>query len=201
MTQARTMASIFAGALSTSMSDVWTSAPGVVVSYDESTRSVSVELPIRRAYTDESGERQTEKLPVINHVPMLFPKHYIEPVKVGDHVLVVFASQSLDRYLARGGKDVDPADPRRNSLNDAVALPGMFDFAHVPAPSIQIEVTDSSINVGGDQQFAMKSDLIALKNAITSAATGASDGGALFKTNLIAALASFPVGSQVAKGS
>jgi hypothetical protein len=49
----------------------------------------------------------------------------------GDTVWILASWLSIDSYLVQGG-EVDPQDDRRHLLKDAVCLPAVFDFAHVP---------------------------------------------------------------------
>lgn len=106
--------------------------PGRVESFDASTRKAEVKPLIRVGYTDEGGARQTDSLPVIPGVPVVFPQSgsggitfALEP---GDIVLLVVAAASLDSWLAGDGAEVDPGDDRRFDLSDAVALPCMHAF-------------------------------------------------------------------------
>ena len=80
-------------------------------------------------------------MPVIPCVPVVFPAaggfSVTFPVNVGDTVLLVFASQSLDNWLFSDGHDTDPDDPRRHGLTDAIALPGLRPFTQA-LPSAQL---------------------------------------------------------------
>lgn len=110
------------------LSDVHTSIPGRVESYDSSTQRASVQPLLKRGYEDEEGERQVEILPVIQDVPIVFPGSgsYADtfPISKGDIVLLVFMENSIDRWLSVGGL-IDPSDDRRFALSDAVAIPGL----------------------------------------------------------------------------
>jgi hypothetical protein len=146
--------------------------PARVETYDEATRKASVLPLLMDAFTDSAGERQTEALPVITNVPVVFPgsggTRVRWPVARGDVVLLLFSSASLDKWLARGGM-VDPGDDRAYDLNDCVAIPGFSDFATADDAGVMIEFTASGqIHAGGDQALATKADLEALRTWIAT---------------------------------
>lgn len=155
--------------------------PARVETYDEATRKASVLPLLMDAFTDSAGERQTETLPVITNVPVVFPgsggTRVRWPVSRGDVVLLLFSSASLDKWLARGGL-VDPGDDRAYDLNDCVAIPGFSDFASADDAGVMIEFTASGqIHAGGSSALATKADLDALaqyvaKHTHATAGTG-----------------------------
>ena len=188
--------------------------PARVETYDAATQQVSVQPLIQDGYTDEAGERQADRLPVIPHVPVVFPGaggfRVTFPIAVGDTVLLVFSSSSLDQWLALGG-EVDPKDDRRHDLSDAIAIPGLRDFAHAltSAPTSTMSIgkdggptieIGADIQAGGSSALAVASDLSTLKSAISGAAVAAGDGGATFKANIIAALSGWPHPTTILKG-
>jgi hypothetical protein len=115
----------------------WHSMPARVESYDKVRQKISAQPLIKREYSDDLGDH-AERLPIVPDVPVVFfgSGGYSDtvPVTRGDTVLLVFASQSLDRWLVRGGV-VEPGI--RGGLADAVAFIGLRDFAHpIPADGI-----------------------------------------------------------------
>ena len=149
-----THASIISAAISQTVSGVRVALPGRVESYDPSTQRATVQPLIMDGHIDEDDERQAERLPVVSDVPVMFPGsgayRVTWPVTIGDTVLLVFSSSSLDLWLARGG-EVDPQDDRRHNISDAVAILGLFDFAHVPttAPPTGMVLHASALQLGG----------------------------------------------------
>ena len=158
--------------------------PARVETYDATKQRVTVQPLILDGYTDENGDRQAERLPVINGVPVVFPGgggfRVTFPIAVGDVVLLVFSSSSLDRWLALGG-EVDPEDDRRHDLNDAIAIPGLHSFAAplatAPTSTLSIgkdgggptiEIGASDIQVGGSSALATKADIDALRTWLTT---------------------------------
>lgn len=74
---------------------------------------------------------QAVSVPVIPNVPVVWPGaggyRLTFPIAAGDIVLLVFSDRSLDLWLEKGG-EVDPEDPRRHALSDAIAIPGLRSF-------------------------------------------------------------------------
>jgi hypothetical protein len=162
---------------------------------------------VKQAHEDETGERVAELLPQIVNVPVVMPGsggvRIKFPIAAGDVVLLVFASCSLDRWLSLGG-EVDPEDPRRGALEDAIAIPGLQDFANVADASPLIEFTGSEIRAGGSAALALKSDLDDLKASLSAWVPVATDGGAALKTQLTTdgiIGPGWPVGTTTLKGA
>jgi hypothetical protein len=92
--------------------------------------------------------------PKIVSVPVVFPRsRYFSltyPIEKDDTVLLVFTERSMDRWLRSGGT-VDPRDPRRHDLTDAVAIPGLYPFSEgtkVKEPSsVEIQYKEASITI------------------------------------------------------
>jgi len=163
------MAAVIQNAIAAKLRTVRVMVPAEVVAYDAATCQISAQPWILEAYNDEEGDRVAERLPVIPHVPVVFPGsggvRVRFPIGVGDTVMLVMSSQSLDLWLARGG-EVDPEEDRRGALVDAVAIPGLLSFADAGDASPMIEfTTDGKINAGGSQALALKSDVDALRTA------------------------------------
>lgn len=184
--------------------------PGRVESYDAATQKANVQPLIMEEETDDIGDRVSNALPVVTDVPICFPGagpwRLTFPVKKGDTVLLIFSSSSLDRWLVRGGM-VDPADDRHHNISDAVAYPGLFDFAHVPtsAPTNAMVVHASALKLGADDAtdpVARKSDLdavVAKLNGHTHLVPGATGGGGGLTTNALTGPLTAPACSPVVK--
>lgn len=216
MTQSLTLSAALEAAFARSAADMHTAMPGRITAvYDDGAR-VDVQPALKRTRMDELGADVVEAMPVIPGVPVVHPSAggfaLTFPVAVGDTVLLVFAEGSIDRWKARGGV-LDPGDPRRHDLSDAVAIVGLRPFADaVTAPDdrvtlgaesgMQVHVTSTQVLLGGaaaTDYAALKSDLAALKAAINAAVVVAGDGGASFKATLLTALATWPVSSTTVK--
>jgi hypothetical protein len=194
-----TFSEVLRGAIDSSLDSLNVAIPGRVESYDAATQSCSVQPLIRKAVLDETGARVAERLPIITGVPVVFPGagayKIIFPIASGDIVLLVFASGSLDKWLAQGG-DVDPLDDRKHSLSDAVAIPGLLSFnrASDAAHATALVFDAPLIHAGGTQELALKTDVDALAAHVNTLLVGGT-GSAPNPT------APSAVGTTVLKGS
>ncbi len=109
------------------LSGIHTVLPGKIESYDPTLKKVSVKPLIQKVF-----ETETLSLPVISDVPIVMPgtnEMIISlPIKKGDGCLVLFSERSLEAYMSSNLADVEPQDPRRFSLSDAICIPGLFTF-------------------------------------------------------------------------
>jgi hypothetical protein len=204
MSLSPTFAETLRAAIDAGAKDIHVSIPGSVESWDADTQKVSVKPLIRRGFTNEEGERDTESLPVITEVPVLFPGSgaisITWPVAIGSTGLIVFSEASIDKWLSRGG-EVDPNDDRHHTLSDAIFIPGLRPFSdpvegvHSTAMVIQAPL----IHAGGTESLALKSDVDELRTRF-NAHIGLSAGG--FGHTLTASVpAGTMVGTSVLKGS
>lgn len=133
MANSPTLIQGFAQMLDSRLEALHVAMPGRVESYDASQQRAAVKPLIRRAAISEDDTRVAESLPVIEGVPVIFPGagafKITFPISKGDIVWLVFGEGSLDKWLDKGGSDVDPDDDRRNALSDAVAIPGILPFS------------------------------------------------------------------------
>ncbi len=108
-----------------SMTNVHTAFPGVVVKYDPKTRRADVQPSIKRRLPSD----KFVDFPVIPDVPVLYPGtrqytiHY--PLEKDDEVLCVIMERGTDAWRDSGGSGIEEPDPRRYSLMDCVAIPGL----------------------------------------------------------------------------
>lgn len=198
MSDTPSLPGIIGGAIQQALAQARVALPGRVVSYDAAHQSCSVQPLIHDGYMLD-GERQTARLAVVTRVPIVFPGggaySLTWPVKPGDTVLLVFASKSLDRWLALGG-EVDPADDRTLHLTDAIAIPGLRSFATpVPAGGVSNDAAVMrcpAFRIGdadADDPVLRRSDMRGLRAALMSAAIGVGVGGA---SGVVAAMDTTP---------
>lgn len=184
--------------------------PARVVRFDASTQQADVLPLIKDFWRDETGALVVGSVPVVTCVPVQFLTAggftFTVPIQAGDSGTtgsLIFSERSLDAWLAGTGQEVDPGFYTRFNLTDAVFMPGLLPFGapmsvapptdHATAGSVagkRIHMHDSTIIIGegsGDG-IATKTDLGVLFNAINSAPTSPSDGGATFKAAIIAFL-------------
>jgi hypothetical protein len=155
------LAKVISDAIEGRLADMHTAIPAQVVSYDAGTQRAKVQPTIKRKYAN--GD--LVDLPVINDVPVLWPRagqaimHF--PLTPADTVLLVFSERSIDRWKTFGGK-VDPKDPRKFTLSDAVAIPGCYPktnpVAGLSSSKVTIQLTPlSKIEIAPDGKLEFTS--------------------------------------------
>lgn len=129
--RAPSFAEVVTRAIDSRLIDLHTALPAKVTRYDASKQQCDAKPLIKSFYETEEGTWVSSSLPVVTNVPVSFPGgggfRLVFPLQPGDIVLLVFAEGSLDKWLAQGG-EVDPIDPRRHALSDAIAIPGLRSF-------------------------------------------------------------------------
>jgi hypothetical protein len=150
------------------LANVHTAMPGIVESYDSGTNTASVQPALKRKYADDNA---AVDLPLVSRVPVVFPRtadaHLALPVAKGDGVLLVFSERGLARWLDRGGL-VDPEEPAMFSMNDAVAIPGVYPKADAPArngadDSVELANKTSYIEIKDDGEILVKNGTLEFK--------------------------------------
>jgi hypothetical protein len=156
------------------MANIHTCLPGKIISYDKDTGLAKVQPLLKRKY--KNAKTPTE-LPVISGVPVLFPRTGTArlrfPVKADDTVALFFSERSLDRWLEKGGS-VDPEDPSRFALNDAIAVLGMYPKSEALAAN----GAETSLELASGTAWIeiKESGEILVKNASNQSVTLKSDG-------------------------
>jgi hypothetical protein len=123
-----------------SMTNVHTSFPGVVKSYDPNTRRADIQPSIKRRLPDGTFMA----LPMLTDVPVRFPgnkKYTIHfPLEMGDEVEVSVCERATDLWRSKGGMGHEDKDLRRFSLNDCYCTPGLQpqEFIVAEAPGLEI---------------------------------------------------------------
>ena len=138
--------------------EVHTSLPCEIVSYDYGKNLASVKPTLKRKYKSEDN---SVELPIISNVPIAFQRmgdgHLRIPINPGDTGQLIFNERSIDGWLVSGGT-VDPQDPRKHSLSDAVFYPGLAPsnkpISSSAAPdSVELKLKDSYIEVLSSGKF------------------------------------------------
>jgi hypothetical protein len=106
-----------------------TSVPGTIVSYDPATNRAKV----RPLLPKKLANGQVLPAPEIVQVPVIFPASGMAqggkqagitlPIAPGDGVMLSFQQRSLENWLS--GNDSAPNDPRKFDLSDCIATPGL----------------------------------------------------------------------------
>lgn len=128
------------------VSQVHTAMPGQIVSYSPGSNRASIQPT--GSYKTNDGRNIS--YPIIHNVPLQFPmgcggkSGVTFPISAGDGCMIIFAESQTDDYVAKGKGD--SSDLRRHSLNDAMAIPGLYSGS---APSNVSNANDVSIVNGG----------------------------------------------------
>lgn len=168
------------------MSGIRVALPARVEAYDAGRQCVDAQVLVADVF-EADGERVAERPPICTDVPVQFPgsgaSRITWPIQRGDLVLLVFSSSSTSEWKLLGGEQV-PDDTRRHHLNDAVAIPGLHDLAHLPtsAPTDALVLhSPFPVRLGGPGaegavvvQAALDAFMAALTTAVAGAGTAAS---------------------------
>ena len=151
--------------LQSRMEDVHTMLPGTVQSYDPDTRTAVVKpsVKLRTMHGDVLD------IPPIASVPVVWPGSndftaLSKDLPKGSGVMLLFSEASLGNWQ-RGSQDAAADDETRHSLQDAVAVPGLWSMRRVPGHELSVAdwgVCSSSLEIGGT-----KSGLVSIKNQTT----------------------------------
>ncbi len=129
---------------------IYTSLPAQVIDVSElsSNQTITAQISINRPYQD--GTTLTGA--IVSDVPVLFPSAgnglLSFPIKVGDHVLLVFSKRDMSNWLvSENGAQTNPETFRRFSITDAVAIPGLYTFKNNLNPdpeNVQLKLLDDN---------------------------------------------------------
>ncbi len=179
-----TLPELLRRAIESRLADVNVSLPGIVQSYDEATRTCTVQIAVRNVIPDDDGEQQEEDIPPLQNVPVCWPAcaafSLVGQLAEGDTVLLVFSTRSPTEWR-RTGEISTPADVRRHGLYCA-AIPGYLPkTAATPERGnsvgnpggLRLTFTPSAIEAGTGAQFVALAGLVANElNAIKTALQG-----------------------------
>lgn len=109
------------------LKDVMTAIPAVVVSADRLRESIVAVKPV---INEKTLDGRVIPWPEVVNVPLIFPCSNTSavtfPIGVGDTVLLVFSMRGLDEWKGGDGGLSTPVDRRNHSLQDAIAIPGLY---------------------------------------------------------------------------
>lgn len=146
---------VLARARAAAASGLFVALPAAVTKYDPATRKVDVQVLIKDAYLDESGDRQVVSLGVVPSCPVRWPAYYSEPISDGTLVFggklrpatigfLTFCDRSMDKWLSGNGQEVDPEIDHEHDVTDGVFEPGLWPFGKAPpAPQDAIVIGDA----------------------------------------------------------
>jgi hypothetical protein len=135
----RDLSTVLAEIQRSSLTDLHVATPGIVQSYDSATQTADIVMGVQRQLPDDHGRLQTEEMPVLPDVPVLFPRSasfaLTFPLAPGDAGLVVFCDRNIGQWRAKGSQ-MPAADAEMMGLSGPVFIPGLFPDAKAwPPPS------------------------------------------------------------------
>lgn len=148
------------------LNTIHTCLPGIVKAFDPATNKATIQPALNKAYASGAMD-----MPVLENVPIMFPKNVFFPVAEGDYVLLLFAERSIDLWLSVGGQ-VTPDDPRKFNLSDSIAIPGLqpfnADFSGNNGQDYSISFVGSSISIKPNGDIIIKTgNKVAIGNSVT----------------------------------
>lgn len=164
-----------------------TAIPAIVTKYDSTGPKVEAKPLIKRKFND--GTELSFKS--IVEVPIMFPRtnrfRLTFPIEKGDTVLIIFCERSIETWL-KTNEEQTPVNNMKYSLNNAIAIPGLFAFGkgsqinngskvEIAFDNANIIFDGEIIELNGDTSFATKFDEFKIMldqfQTITSAAIAA----------------------------
>lgn len=135
-----TLASTILEGVNTKLKDVHTATPGIVVSFNSTQQTASVQPAIKRIFRTIDVDKEVlvpSELPILINVPIVFPRgggfSLTFPVLKGDECLLVFAERAIDAWHKFGGVK-EPSNKRFHALSDATAFVGLSSIPNkIPA--------------------------------------------------------------------
>ena len=143
------------------ISEINTSYPAKIVTYDNATGKASVEILTQFRH---EGSGKIESIDTLNDVPVMIPRGanyiFLTPISKGDQGLLVFSKSSLNDFKRAKGVPTFGKENRLFSLSDGVFFPGLYGFNDqypdsTPQNSAGLQVNDGvKISFGnGKEEF------------------------------------------------
>lgn len=191
--------------------DIWTAMPGVIDSYDPTTQTCVVNVPIQIVFKQGDNAPQPLSIPPLLDVPVFFPGGggftLTFPVVNGDECLVVFASRCIDAWWQNGVTATQPGQPptsgvppffRMHDLSDGFAFIGFRSQPRMLSPnasttatelrsddgatSLHVEAGKITVNATTVEVHATTANVNATSTVnVNAASINLSHGGAMFK--------------------
>jgi hypothetical protein len=120
------------------LSGVHTAFPAKVEAFDSVTMRCDIQPCLKKKYAGEDPINA----PKITDVPVMYPSignfMVVGPVQVGSYGLAICSERAIDTWHTQGGI-VDPGDPRKFEITDAIFIPGLFPLVNVLVPPMGVE--------------------------------------------------------------
>lgn len=159
-------------------SQLYTACPAIVERYNPEECTVDVYPAILRAEIDGL----TIKEAMLDRVPLHFPATadvgMTYPLKKGDTVLLIFLQSDSENWFTKITSIVSPRTYRKHSLNDPIAIAGIFKYSASPVEAgaesdLNIYYKGSSVKIKEDGSISLSTPLSVTVDAPTTYALGA----------------------------
>lgn len=116
-------------------SDIWTSLPGIIQSFNPEEMTCEVQPAVQVLYTSPAdGSQEWLTLPLCVDCPVQFPSAggvtITFPIKPGDECRIEFSSRCIDAWWQLGGVQPQPF-VRMHDLSDGFVIPGIKSLPNV----------------------------------------------------------------------
>lgn len=116
-------------ALGGERSDIWTTLPGIIESFNPETMTCEVQPAIQILYTSPiDGTKEWKTIPLCVDCPVQFPSAggvtITFPIKNGDECIIQFSARCIDAWWQQGGIQPQPFI-RMHDLSDGFVIPGI----------------------------------------------------------------------------
>lgn len=139
----------------TELNEIYTTMPGVVVSYDGKMAVVRPALSKQLTNGDQLAPPQIVNVPLKWFVGDNGQAVISVPLKPGDPVVLHFACRSIENWLS--GADGPPDDPRQFDLTDCFATPVMRPGVAVTDPdNVTVQYGGGSLKISPDGTITFK---------------------------------------------
>jgi hypothetical protein len=161
LSNSKTLTQVIDSHLNRFKTNLFTSIPARVESYDASKQTASVKPLISLPLNDG----QYVELPVLEDVPVVMPSAgggiLSFPVTEGDILELKFCMVSLEAWKASNGQSVvEPNNRRYHSLPDAIATIGLYTASSNLSPSssdVELKFAGASIKISPDGSVSISS--------------------------------------------
>ena len=157
---------------------IWTSMPGIIVSFNAGAQTAVVQLAITATVENENAAPSNMKIAVISDVPVEFPSGggytLTFPVAAGDECMVDFCARCIDSWWQSSGVQ-NPVSARIHDLSDAVCRVGVRSkpraVGGISTSSVQlrsddggnyVEIAGSNVNIVGVAEINLTAPAITL---------------------------------------
>lgn len=161
-------------------SEIWTTLPAILDSFDKDKMTCVVQPTIKGKWRDKTGAITDVQLPQCLDVPVQFPSGggytLTFPLKQGDEGIVLFSSRCIDAWWQSGGVQ-NQAEVRMHSLSDGMFIPKIWSqpkvLSDIDPDNVQLRADDgSSLIEISESQIRMKHPTKVLVDSPTVEFTG-----------------------------